>query len=129
MSARGLGTVGTAEIVDPTARTKHEVDLLAMAPGERPQNPRAAITLIGEAKATVQPRGLKDLERLEHIRTLLADQRHRPDDATLALFSLQGFHPDVIDAAGHRRDVLLVDISALYGDGPPRPEMTWPKVA
>ncbi|TLQ43730.1 AAA family ATPase [Streptomyces marianii] len=113
-----LGAVGTAEIADPAARTKHEVDLLAMAPGERPQNPRAAIALIGEAKATVQPRGLKDLERLEHIRALLADQGHRSDDAPLALFSLHGFHPDVIDAAGHRRDVLLVDIGALYGDGP-----------
>lgn len=113
-----LGAVGTAEIADPAARTRHEVDLLAIAPGERPQNPRAAIALIGEAKATVQPRGLKDLERLEHIRTLLADQGHRPHDATLALFSLHGFHPDVIDAARHRRDVLLVDIGALYGDGP-----------
>jgi hypothetical protein len=82
-----LGAVGTAEIADPAARTKHEVDLLALAPGERPQSPRASIILIGEAKATVQPRGLKDLERLEHNRALLADQGHRPEDAILALFS------------------------------------------
>ncbi|MFI1735587.1 hypothetical protein ACH40E_41600 [Streptomyces acidicola] len=34
--------------------------------------------------------------------------------------SLHGFHPDVIDAAGHRRDVLLVDIDAMYGNGPIR---------
>jgi uncharacterized protein len=115
-----LGAVGTAEIADPAARTRHEVDVLAVAPGERPQSPRAAIALIGEAKATVQPRGLKDLERLEHIRTLLADQGHRPDDAVLALFSLHGFHHDVLDAAARRRDVLLVDIGALYGDGPVR---------
>lgn len=115
-----LGAVGTAEIADPAARTKHEVDLLAMAPGERPHSPRAAIALIGEAKATVQPRGLKDLERLEHIRGLLTEQGHRPDDAVLALFSLHGFHPDVIDAAERRHDVLLIDIGALYGDGPVR---------
>ncbi|MFJ9590643.1 hypothetical protein [Streptomyces acidicola] len=69
--------MGTAEIADPAART----DLLALAPGERPQSPRASITLIGDARATVQPRGLKDLKRLEHIRALLADQGHRPDDA------------------------------------------------
>lgn len=35
----------------------------------------------------------------------------------LALFSLHGFDPDVIGTAGRRRDVLLVDIGALYGDG------------
>ncbi|ASQ93408.1 ATP-binding protein [Streptomyces sp. 11-1-2] len=115
-----LGAVGTAEIADPAARTKHEIDVLAMVPGERPQSPRAVIALIGEAKATIQPRGLKDLERLEHIRTLLAAQGHRPDDAALALFSLHGFRQDVIDAAARRRDVLLVDVSALYGDGPVR---------
>ncbi|MFD5317093.1 ATP-binding protein [Streptomyces sp. NPDC127098] len=115
-----LGAVGTAEISDPTARTKHEVDLLALAPGERPQSPRTTIALIGEAKATVQPRGLKDLERLEHIRALLAEQGHRSDDAALALFSLHGFHQDLITAAGRRPDVLLVDVAALYGDGPVR---------
>ncbi|MET9968488.1 hypothetical protein ABZZ80_21830 [Streptomyces sp. NPDC006356] len=122
-TGRSLGAVGTAEIADPAARTKREVDLLALAPGERPQSPRASIALIGEARATVQPRGLKDLERLERlerIRALLADQGHRPEDAVLALFSLHGFHPDVVDAAGRRRDVLLVDIRALYGDGPIR---------
>ncbi|MFF4759750.1 hypothetical protein [Streptomyces sp. NPDC001292] len=84
-----LGAAGTAQIADPAARTKHEVDLLAVATGERPQSPRAATALIGQAKATVQPRGLKDLERLEHIRALLADQGHRPDDAVLALFRLK----------------------------------------
>jgi hypothetical protein len=113
-----LGTVGSAELADPTSRSKMEVDLLALAPGVRPQSPRAAITMIGEAKATIQPRGLRDLERLDHIRVLLADQGHRTDDAVLALFSLHGFYPDIVAAAGSRRDVLLVDIAALYGDGP-----------
>ncbi|MGW4511765.1 hypothetical protein ACWEO4_07160 [Streptomyces sp. NPDC004393] len=42
-------------------RAKHEVDVLALPSGERPQSPRATIALIGEAKATVQPRGPKDL--------------------------------------------------------------------
>jgi hypothetical protein len=112
--------VGSAEIADPAARTRHEVDVLALAPGERPQSPRAGIALIGEAKATVQPRGLKDIERLEHIRSLLAGQGHRSGDAVLALFSLHGFHPDAVEAARRRRDILLIDISALYGDAPAR---------
>jgi hypothetical protein len=119
-TALALGAVGSAEIADPAARTRHEVDVLALAPGERPQSPRAGIALIGEAKATVQPRGLKDIERLEHLRGLLSGQGHRSDDAVLALFSLHGFHPDAVEAARRRRDVLLVDLAALYGETPAR---------
>ena len=110
-----LGTVGPAEIADPTTRSTHEVDVIALAPGERPRHPRSAIALIGEAKATVTPRGIKDLERLAHIQSLLADHGHYSGDAVLALFSLHGFHADLQDAAAGRRDVLLVDIDALYG--------------
>lgn len=68
------GPVGTTEVADPAARTKHEVDVMALALGERPQSPRARIALLGEAKATAAPRGTGDLERLEHIRALLAEQ-------------------------------------------------------
>ncbi|GAA2009893.1 hypothetical protein GCM10009799_42430 [Nocardiopsis rhodophaea] len=49
------GPVGTTEVADPAARTKHEVDVIALAAGERPQAPRAKIALLGEAKATVAP--------------------------------------------------------------------------
>ncbi len=113
-----LGSVGSAEIADTSARTKHEVDVMVLAPGQRPQSPRSTIALIGEAKATVQQRGLKDLERLDHIRSLLADQGHHSNDATLALFSLSGFQADLVDATSRRNDVLLVDVAALYGDAP-----------
>jgi uncharacterized protein len=75
--------------------------------------------LIGEAKATVHPRGLKDLERLELIRDLLAAQGHRqPEGTTLALFSLHGFYPDLVEVAARRRDVLLVDVPTLYATRP-----------
>lgn len=111
-----VGAVGSAEVADPTARTKHEVDVLGLAPGQRPQSAHAQITLLGEAKATQQPRGLRDVERLERIRDLLADHGHRSKDAALALFSLSGFYPDVVEAASRRSDLLLVDIDALYGD-------------
>src|SRR6266566_1705356 len=107
-----IGAVGAAEIADPAARTKHEIDVLALAPGERPQSAHAKIALVGEAKATQQPRGMRDLERLERIRDLLTDQGHHSRDAVLALYSLHGFQPDVLHAATHRQDLLLVDIHA-----------------
>ncbi|WP_250213307.1 AAA family ATPase [Acrocarpospora catenulata] len=112
------GLTGAAEVADPRARTRHEVDVLALTPGQRPQAPRAGIALIGEAKATVRPRGAADLERLEHIRGLLAEQGHDSGQATLALFSLHGFHPDLQRTAAGRRDVLLVGLNTLYGDAP-----------
>ncbi|HWE91254.1 MAG TPA: ATPase [Pseudonocardiaceae bacterium] len=115
-----IGAVGAAEIADPTGRTKHEIDVMALAPGDRPQSSHSRIALVGEAKATQQPRGMRDVERLERIRTLLADQGHYSGDAVLALYSLHGFQPDVLQAASHRPDLLLVDINALYGDGPVR---------
>ncbi|MGH7882849.1 MAG: AAA family ATPase [Candidatus Dormibacteraceae bacterium] len=112
------GAVGSTEVPDPAMKTKHEVDVLALAPGERPQSAHTRIALIGEAKVTIQPRGLHDIERLEHIRTLLADLGHHTDAAVLALYSLHGFHPDAQQAARNRPDLLLVDLAAMYGDGP-----------
>ena len=114
------GAVGAAEIADPGARTRHEVDVLVLAPGETPRRAHRTVTLIGEAKATATPRGLQDLQRLEHIRTLLAGQGHRVEGAVLALFALSGFWPDLEAAAARRSDVLLVDLAALYSDGPLR---------
>ena len=63
-------------------------------------------------------RGLHDVERLEHIRTRLNDLGHHTGDAALALYSLHGFYPDVRQAAARRTDLLLIDLAALYGDGP-----------
>lgn len=113
-----VGAVGATEVSDPAARTKHEVDVLALAPGQRPRSPRARITLVGEAKATIAPVGVGALHRLDHIRTLLAAQGHDVTPASIALFSLYGFQPDLRAEAGRRRDVMLVDLAALYGDGP-----------
>jgi AAA+ ATPase superfamily predicted ATPase len=112
------GPVGTTEVADPGARTKHEVDVLALALGERPQSPRARVALLGEAKATAARRGTGDLKRLEHIRGLLAGQGHDTTGTTLALFSLHGFHPDVVETAEQRDDLLLVDLRGLYGIEP-----------
>lgn len=111
------GPVGTTEVADPTARTKHEVDVIALALGERPQAPRAKVALIGEAKATAARRGTVDLQRLEHIRHLLTGQGYDTTGTTLALFSLHGFYPDLIESVARRDDVLLVDLMGLYGSG------------
>jgi uncharacterized protein len=112
------GPVGTTVVPDPAARTKHEVDVLALALGERPQAPRARIALLGEAKATIARRGTGDLERLEHIRVLLTEQGYNTGGTVLVLFSLHGFYPDVLRLAARRRDLLLIDLPGLYGLGP-----------
>ncbi|MBQ1090545.1 ATP-binding protein [Streptomyces sp. B93] len=108
------GPVGTTEVADPAARTKHEVDVIALALGERPQAPRARIALLGEAKATAARRGTGDLRRLEHIRALLTAQGYDTTGTTLALFSLHGFYPDLTESAASRDDLLLIDLEALY---------------
>ncbi|MEV0035113.1 ATP-binding protein [Streptomyces sp. NPDC050804] len=108
------GPLGTTEVADQAARTKHEVDVIALAAGERPQAPRAKIALLGEAKATAARRGTGDLDRLEHIRELLTDQGYDTTGTILALYSLHGFYPDLIELAARRHDVLLVDLPTLY---------------
>ncbi|MBG0815257.1 MarR family transcriptional regulator [Planomonospora sp. ID82291] len=113
------GAVGTCELTDQAGRAKHEIDVLALALGQSTQRPRARIAVIGEAKATLDRRGGADLARLEHLRTVLSGQGHHTDRAVLALFSMNGFHPDLVTVAARRPDVLLVDLAALYGDGPP----------
>lgn len=110
------GPVGTTEVADPDARTKHEVDVLALAAGERPRSPRSRIALVGEAKATAARRGTGDLARLGRIRGLLADQGYDTTGTALALFSLHGFCPDLVQQAGGRDDVLLVDLPTLYAN-------------
>ena len=117
-----IGPVGSAEIYDAKTRTKHEVDVLALAPGERPHSPRARITLLGEAKATLSPRGPTDLDRLDRIRTLIGEQGHDVHDTKLALFSLHGFDRNLHAAAAARDAVLLIELSHLRwltprGDG------------
>lgn len=113
------GPVGMTVVPDPAARTTHEVDVIALELGQRPQAPRARIALLGEAKATAARRGTGDLERLEHIRALLGEQGHDTTGTTLTLFSLHGFHQELAQLAASRGDLLLVDLAALYGTADP----------
>lgn len=110
-----VGAVGSTVINDAQGKTKHEVDVVALAAGEIPGRREARIALIGEAKCTNRPRNMSDLNRLEYLKGRLADQGAQVEAAVLALFSRSGFDRDLIRAAGARRDVMLVGLTRLYG--------------
>ncbi|HEX2419476.1 MAG TPA: ATP-binding protein [Micromonosporaceae bacterium] len=107
----GLGDIGYAQIQDRTRRPRHEVDVIGVR--------GKAVTLLGEAKATLAARTLRDLERLDHLRELLRDQGYDMARTKLALFSVNGFTSDLERAAAARRDVELVDLDRLYGTKQP----------
>jgi hypothetical protein len=46
------GAVGTTDIQDTAGRAKHELDVVALSPGEKPRTKNLRIALLGEAKAT-----------------------------------------------------------------------------
>jgi hypothetical protein len=73
------------------------------------------IGLIGEAEAAVTRRGVADLDRLDSLKALLGEHGHDTTTATLAIFSLEGFHPELIATAQRRGDVPLVDLETMSG--------------
>lgn len=105
-----VGRVASTVIDDPGGRTRHEVDIVALAPGSG--EPRPRVRLLGEAK--LRRLGLADLERLDRVRALVG-ARGRADVATarLALFSAEGFAVELVDAARARPDVELIDLERL----------------
>ncbi len=109
-----MGIVGQAVLNDPTGRTTHELDVIALADGEQLHAQRAVIRAIGEAKATNRTRSVGDLHRLERIRVLLGERGHDATHARLLLFSRTGFTAGLLDAARTRSDVELVDLTRLY---------------
>ncbi|MEV4171619.1 ATP-binding protein [Nonomuraea sp. NPDC049709] len=109
---RGNAGMVTATVVnDRKGQAKHEIDVVALDK----RAGRAVISVIGEAKATVTRRTMADLQRLERLKELLAEHGHDTASAVLALFSTEGFQPDLVDAARRRGDVLLVDLLSLVG--------------
>jgi hypothetical protein len=56
-----------------------------------------------------------DLERLEHLRGVLAAEGHHTADSRLAVFSEHGFTRDLVASAAGRDDVHLIDLPLLYG--------------
>ena len=103
----GFGDLGFGTVQDNPGRCRHEIDVLAMH-GNR-------VTAIGEAKATLDRRGVGDLERLERIKELLIELGHDANNALLLLFSATGFTVDLERAASSRSEVELIDLDRLYG--------------
>ncbi|MFC4012300.1 ATP-binding protein [Nonomuraea purpurea] len=112
---RNAGQVTATVVNDSTGRAKHEIDVVALDK----RSGRADIGLIGEAKATLTRRSAADLERLDRLKALLVEHGHDAASSVLALFSMEGFQPDLVERARHRGDVLLVDLPVLLGSGEP----------
>jgi hypothetical protein len=88
----------------------HELDVVVSAdpPGEK-----SRILAIGEVKATKWLVGLNQLERLQHVRSLLSVDAIA-GEPKLLLFSRQGFTPELAAEARCRPDVALIDLQRLY---------------
>jgi hypothetical protein len=56
-----------------------------------------------------------DLERLDPLRGVLADDGHDTAHTHLAVFSEHGFTRGLVTAADGRPDAHLVDLARLYG--------------
>ncbi|MEV0968726.1 AAA family ATPase [Microtetraspora glauca] len=109
-----LGSDGWTLVPDQANRTTHEVDYIGLAHNTSARPKGSTITVIGETKATGRPRGLKDLERLRHIRALLAKD-HDAANAVLAIFSMHGFSDHLREAAKEAPgEIMLFDLDDVY---------------
>jgi AAA+ ATPase superfamily predicted ATPase len=96
---------------DPVAKKTHQVDLAASG---YDATDRQALLTIGEVKWH-ETMGLPHLERLRHIRSLLAAQgRHGAASARLLCFSGAGFTPDLTAEAANSPDIGLLTPADLY---------------
>ncbi len=111
-----VGVTGQSTIACRQHKTSHEIDVLALARGERPRTAGAPVAFIGEAKCRDRQPGLAELDRLEHIRDLLTAAGHDATSATLGLFSTTGFPDELTTQATRTRpSTLLIDLAQLYG--------------
>lgn len=104
-------TVGPAIVNDATARTQHEVDVVAIG---RNDDGSSTVLALGEAKHTKAKRTPTDLTRLEHIRNLVAAKHPSAQSARLLLFSASGFEHNLTQQAAKRNDVELINLERLY---------------
>lgn len=108
------GEVGRTVVNDPGGRARHEIDVVALAAGQRPQRRDATILALGEAKASAAPRGVGDLARLERGRELLIGSGAAAAEARLLVFGRAGFTAELRGVAGRRHDIELIDLERLY---------------
>jgi hypothetical protein len=102
--------VRPSEVACRAHRKGHEIDVVVTE-----TNSFAAdrITAIGEAKGTLTPMDVPQLQRLEHLRALLPDDRIGKQPKLL-LFARSGFTGELVEAARGRADVELVDLERMY---------------
>jgi AAA+ ATPase superfamily predicted ATPase len=107
-----VGVVSSTVVQDPSARARHEVDVVALA--TRNQAKKKRVLALGEAKWRSRPMGVRELERLERIRKLL-ESRHDLDVAgtRYLLFSPAGFSPTLRERA-RDESVQLMDLDRIY---------------
>ena len=112
---RSVGEVGSTVVTDRAGRALHEVDVVALASGQRRQAKDAEVVVLGEAKASERTRGVGDVVRLERVRQLLVGRGVAAGDAQLAVFGRSGFTPELTALARARADVVLVGLADLLG--------------
>lgn len=108
------GEVGFTIVPDRQQRKSREIDVVALASGEREGSKSSRILCLGEAKSSNRERTTADLRRLEHSRDLLLAEGAQCADAKLLLFGRTGFDPELAEAARGRSDVELIDLRRVY---------------
>ncbi|MDO0936849.1 ATP-binding protein [Streptomyces sp. DG2A-72] len=103
--------VSYGTVADPHTRTSHEVDVVVR--GAVGQDNGVLLSL-GEAKWD-RIMGIGHLDRLRHIKSLLAGRGQDTSAVRLACYSGVGFTDDLRAAADAAGDVVLVDLGRLYG--------------
>ncbi len=109
-----VDVVGRTVVNDSHERSRIELDVVALAPGQRPQGKQVTVLAIGEAKFSRSPRGMRDLARLDRAKALLMSRGIVAGPARLLLFGRSGFDADLESAATARGDVELVDLARLW---------------
>jgi hypothetical protein len=104
--------VAAGTVNDPAAKTSHEVDIAVFGQSNDDASDREVLLAIGEAKWN-DTMGLSHLQRLQHIRGLLA-ARTPTERTRLLCFSGSGFTDDLQHAADHDQTIQLVDLKRLY---------------
>jgi AAA+ ATPase superfamily predicted ATPase len=112
-----IGRTGPAVVNDAAGRSQHQLDVLAFERNTQRFDVKARIVMLGEAKSTNRNRTPADLDRLERIRGLLVTRGWEAGAAHLALFSREGFDPNLTDLAAGRPDVHLIGLHDLYAAG------------
>jgi AAA+ ATPase superfamily predicted ATPase len=103
-------TVRPTEIPCRDHRRGHELDVVV---AESTAHGADRITAIGEAKGTLTPVGVPQLERLEHLRGLLPSARVGPLPRLL-LFARSGFTDALRREDDKRGDIELIDLRRVY---------------